>query len=143
MFMKIYYIYFSISNLFICINECENLINSFLIICFNDFKQECRKRFGLENYDQYQIYEAKEWQTIECNFLQQRIFLFKAFRFSNYLMMPYYALLWFPLQMVFFLINLLSNLNILRLVFGDSSCSGNSKQVFFMIPSIFVLQKGP
>ena len=60
MFMKIYYIYFSISNLFICINECENLINSFLIICFNDFKQECRKRFGLENYDQYQIYEAKE-----------------------------------------------------------------------------------
>ena len=80
------------------------------------------------------VYEAKEWQTIECSFLWQRIFLFKAFRFANYLMMSYYAPYWFPLQVFFFEINLLSNLNILRLVLVDWSCSGNIKQAFFMIP---------
>ena len=40
---------------------------------------------------------------------------------------------WSPLQMLFFQINLLSNLNILRLVLGDWSCSGNIKQDFLMI----------
>ena len=39
---------FSISNLCICINECENLINSFLIVCFNDFKQRVQKEICFE-----------------------------------------------------------------------------------------------
>ena len=54
---------------------------------------------------------------------------------------PWSAKLQSPLQMLFFQINLLSNLNILRLVLGDWSCSGNIKQDFLMISSICCFTK--
>ena len=61
------------------------------------------------------------------------MFLIKAFRSANDVMTSSYAPKWSPLQMLFFQINLLSNLNIIRLVLGDWSCSGNIKQDFLTI----------
>ena len=48
---------------------------------------------------------------------------------------------WSPLQAFFFQINLLSNLNILKLALGDWSCSGNIKQDFLMISPICCFTK--
>ena len=69
------------------------------------------------------------------------MFLIKAFYSANDVMTSSYALKWFLLQVFFFQINLLSNLNILRLVLGDWSCSGNIKQDFLMISPICCFTK--
>ena len=64
------------------------------------------------------------------------MFLIKVFRSANDVTTSSYAPKWSPLQMFFFQINLLSNLNIIRLVLGDWSCSGNIKQDFLTISPI-------
>ena len=64
------------------------------------------------------------------------MFLVNAFRFASDVMTSFYFPKWSPLQVFFFQINVLFNLNILRLVLGDWSCSGNIKQDFLMIPPI-------
>ena len=69
------------------------------------------------------------------------MFLIKAFRSANDVMTSSYVPKWSPLKMFFFQINLLSNLNILRLVLGDWSSSGNIKQDLLMISSICCFTK--
>ena len=67
--------------------------------------------------------------------------LTKALRCANDVMTSFYAPKWSPLQVFFFQINLLSNLNILRLVLGDWSWSGDIKQDFLMITPICCFTK--
>ena len=69
------------------------------------------------------------------------MFLIKAFCSANDVMTSSYEPKWSPLQVLFFQINSLSNLNILRLVLGDWSCSENIKQDFLMISPICCFTK--
>ena len=68
------------------------------------------------------------------------MFLIKAFRSAN-MMTSSYAPKWSPLQVFFFHIHLSSNLNILRLVLINWSCSGNIKQDFLMISPMLFYKK--
>ena len=128
----------------ICINECQNLINSFLIVCFNDFKQRVQKETCFE----------KSWSIPK--FMKQKsdrqlnvIFCSSAYFFSKHFVL---LIIWWchimrpsdsHYKSSFFEINLLSNSNILRLVWGDWSCSGILNRLFWWFRPSFVLQKVP
>ena len=127
----------------ICINECQNLINSFLIVCFNDFKQRVQKETCFEkSWLVTKVMKQKSDRQLNVIFCSSAYFFSKHFVLLIiwwcHIMRPSAVILCalvIPITSLLFEINLLSNLNILRLVLGDWSCSGNIKQVFFNDPT--------
>ena len=97
----------------------------FCCFCFNDVKQRVLKDiyFGKLTPKFIKQKSNRQLHTILCR--------------STYVFSKHFTLLmiWWrnPNKSVLFQIDLLSNLNIFRLVLGDWSCSENIKQGFLMI----------
>ena len=128
-----------------CIKECENLIKSFLLVCFNDFNQRVQKEICFEKPSSIpKFMKQKSDRQLNVVFYGSAYFLSKHF----VLLIIWWCHIMCPSDPITSLnllqeINLLSNLNILRLVLVDWSCSGNIKQVFWWFCRNFVLQKVP